>query len=922
MPLSFPGLAVLVLTVFLSACSAGEEGADTSARAWQNEIPEGQLSNAVQPVAYDLELEIDPVREQFSGRVAIGIRLTEARDGFWMHGKDLDVADVSIQTADGNVIPGAYEQRHRDGISLVTLDEEVPAQEATLTLEFAGRFADDASGLFRSGADGEFYVFSEFQPILARSAFPSFDEPRFKTPFTVSIVTRDEYLAFSNGPEIGAEKLDDGRKRVRFATTQPLPTYLVAFAVGPLDVVEWEPVPANAWRREPLALRGIAARGRGDSLEFALENTAPMLAALEDYFESPYPYDKLDLVAAVGYSGAMEHAGLITYSEYTLLLDEDASLARQEDFGSTHAHELAHQWLGNLVTMAWWDDLWMNESFASWMESRLMTQWRPDMHYERTRLSYTHRAMDRDSLASSRRVREPVNDAAGMWDAFDSATYSKGAAVIRMIEDYVGAETFRGGMIAFLDQFAHGTATAFDLVDALEEEIGADAGLQRIFRGFLFQPGVPYVMAELSCDETGGRIALSQARYVPEGSLAPVEGDWATPVCVRWDSDGNEEQAEKCRLLDSTSTDIAFDGRCPSWYMPNKGARGYYRWQVLPEAVDLLDHSGESFGDLERMSLADSLAARMFAGDLGADRYLAAVPALAAALERAVATAPLDELEMLLEHVVAPGDIDAARAYLGAIYRRRLEFVALPGGSESVVEAKRLRSRLIQFLAGVIEDPLIREDLGRQGREYVGFGGDGRIHRDAVEPDLAEAAVAVAAREAGPAFFDHLTGLLGTESSPETRSAILAGIGAVRDPVLLARARNLLLDEIIYTNEVPLLLGALSQPAVIDGTWAWVAGNVERLMRRYPGSYAYWAPAHFEGFCSSDRATDVRGMFEPFAGSIPGIERTIDKTGERILICAAFRTRHADSVSRFLRDIGKPEGDPPAEGIAAQAEEG
>jgi alanyl aminopeptidase len=906
MPVAPRHLAGLLIALLIAGCSADDGDADPGQRAGQPAaVPEGPLPTPVEPLAYELELNLDPELDRFSGRVAIRLRLTKPLDRFWMHGRDLEVSAAFLKTDDGESVPAAYEQRHRDGIVLVTLDRELEPQEATLTIAYGGRLAGNATGLFRSAADGEFYIFSEFQPIQARSAFPGFDEPRFKTPFTISIVTPGNNEAFSNAPEIALEQLDDGRKRVSFAPTQPLPTYLVAFAVGPLDVVEWEPVPANAWRDEPLALRGLAARGKGESLSFALGNTAGMLQALEDYFESPYPYAKLDLVAAVGYSGAMEHAGLITYGEYTLLLDGKASLARQQSFGSTHAHELAHQWLGNLVTMAWWDDLWMNESFATWMQARIVARWRPDMHPRRSLLASTHRAMDRDSLASSRRVREPVGDAAGMFDAFDSATYSKGAAVIRMVEDYVTEDAFRAALNEFLRRFAHRSATAFDLVDTLEAELGAEARLQDIFRTFLFQPGVPYVTASLSCEEGRGRIGLTQARYVPEGSLAAPEGSWAVPVCIRMEGDEDADTPLGCRLLSDPTAELDLGKRCPGWVMPNRGASGYYRWQASPGDADLLEKSGDVLDDLERMALADSLAARMLAGDLGADDYLAAVPVLASALERSVVTSPLDELEWILDHVVSAADLDAARAFLGAIYRRRLEFVDLPGGAESEVEARRLRASLIRFLAGVVRDPEIRRRLAAEGRAYVGFGGDGEIHRGAVDPDLADTAVSIAARDSGTVFFDHLVGMLETEWSPGTRSAIVTGIGSVREPLLLARARNLLLDDLVLTNEVPVLLAALSTADAIEGTWNWVEGNVDRLMSRYPGGYANWMPAHFDSFCSRQRAEDLGSTFDAYVDSVPGIERTIGKTQERILICAAIRSRNAIPVSGFLNHIGR-----------------
>ncbi|MEN8160503.1 MAG: M1 family metallopeptidase, partial [Myxococcota bacterium] len=323
--------------------------------------PTGRLPRDVVPLHYTLRLVIDPTADGFTGEVAIRVRIATPTRTVWLHARDLDVEKAVLARPGEAERPLAPAIAHESGVLRLTAPEPLPAGEAELRLAFAGAYGRKLEGIYRVHVDGDAYVMTQMEPLAARRSFPCFDEPAFKTPWDVTLVAPAGSVAVANTGEVGGHALGDGRVARRFATTEPLPSYLIAFAVGPWDVVTAEPVPPTPQRARPLPLRGLATRGRGAELAHALAETPRLLTALEAWFGLPHPFDKLDLLAAPDFSfGAMENVGLITYRESLLLLGEHAPTAVRMAFHVVHLHELAHQWFGNSVTMPWWDDLWLN----------------------------------------------------------------------------------------------------------------------------------------------------------------------------------------------------------------------------------------------------------------------------------------------------------------------------------------------------------------------------------------------------------------------------------------------------------------------------------------------------------------------------------------------------------------------------------
>ena len=465
--------------------------------------PTGKLPESVAPVAYRVDMKVDPSAGRFSGRVEIDVAIKTGLRKLYLHGRDLVVAEAFIKLENGERVPAAYKQLDDTGLASLLVADEIKPQKATLELTYSAMFNRSLRGLYHVKEGGDDYAFTQFEATDARAAFPCFDEPRFKVPFefTISAKSSDK-VVFNTPPASEAKPMDKtpGFSTHVFARTPPLPTYLIAMVVGPVDIVEGKAIAASSHRDRVIPFRGVAAKGKGKDLKYALANTSKLLLALEEYFGIAYPYKKLDIVAVPDFAaGAMENAGIITFREQLLLLPPGFPVSQERSFAVVMAHELAHQWFGNLVTMPWWDDIWLNEAFATWVQYKVIAKTYPQFKAELSRLEYTQYAMGADSLASARQIRQPIKSHHDIAGAFDSITYSKGWCSAFDVRALVGEEKFQQGIQAYIKRHALGSATYADLLAALDEAAGKDVTTP--FKTFLFQPGLPLLSVSQSCDK-------------------------------------------------------------------------------------------------------------------------------------------------------------------------------------------------------------------------------------------------------------------------------------------------------------------------------------------------------------------------------------------------------------------------------------
>lgn len=874
------------------------------AYAAEGSAPLGKLPAGVTPTHYALDLKVVPSKERFSGRVIIDLTLATASDRIWLHGRDIDVQRAVALDTSGAEVSARYEQVDDTGVARVLTDRPIGPGATKLIIDYDAPFNQSLEGLYRVDANDTSYAYTHMEPLNARRMFPGFDEPRFKTPFDLTLTVQKAHTAVANAAERETADFGAGLKRIRFETTEPLPTYLVAIAVGDFDVVEWEPIPASEHRDRPIPLRGIAVKGKGDQFAYALKHTAAMVAILEDYFGVAYPYQKLDLVAAAEFkSGGMENAAAIFYRETLVLFGDHPSIYQKRDYAYTHAHELAHQWFGDLVTPVWWDDLWLNEAFATWMSSRVAHTWRPKEYDNRSSVRRARWAMRTDRLVSARQIRQPVTGNHDIANAFDSITYSKGGAVLAMFERFMGAESFRTGIQLFLSRFAHGVATFEDFIQTLSES-AEDGRVVAAFRSFIEQPGIPLLEVDWSCKDSGVVVDIRQSRYLPLGSKGSSDRQWQVPIGLVYEQNG--ERKRHYFLLTEPQQQVRLDANsCPRWIMPNEAGAGYYNWSLKSAAWASLAENVERLDERELLSLVGSLFAAYNAGLADVGTYLQVARAAAQSDSWDIAEGPMQDLRDIKNFVLPEALQGAAREAYWQFYRPTLARVGLSDKAQPAGEADHnaalLRSKLIWFLALDADEPVLRQQLSELGQAYVGYGTDGKLHPDVVNPNLVRASLIVATQEMGAPFFDALVKHLDRSTDAVFRSNVIATLAYQTDPDLIAKVRALIIEAKLPKREISRLIYRPSRRvANRDTVWRWATAHFDDILTRIPRSHRGSLPWLASAFCSLEKRDNVQAYFEPRISDLEGGPRSLANVLESIELCAARADRQqAGAIAYF-----------------------
>lgn len=874
------------------------------------EIYGARLPAGVEPIAYRLRFTIDPKEETFLGHVEIDVRLAKASSSLHLHGKRLNVTRARVLTPGGEAIPAHYREVGPHGDARLTLRKSAPAGAATLVLDYQAPFNEALEGAYRIQSGDAHYVFTQFQATSARLAFPAFDEPRFKTPFHVSLVIPATDEGVSNMPLAVARDAGGDRRLLVFEPTPPLPSYLLAFAVGPFDVTAGPVLPSSVLRARPVPLRALKTKDASGDADVALTSTQQLMTALERYTAQPYAFTKLDLIAAPSFAAAaMENPGAILYHDQVLLLPPSPSTAALRRLHQVHAHELAHQWFGNLVTPPWWNDLWLSESFATWLGARTLAKLRPGLDFEWVIQRGARSAMAADEAANPRRLRQSIAGQEDIDTAFDAITYEKGAAVLAMFESWVGANKFRDAVRRYLRSHIHGSATTDDFLKALSETLGEDVTAEA-FRTFLEQPGVPMVSLEWNCPQQGVNIAVSQQRYARLGETA-APTTWGIPVCVRlFGADGTSKV--QCMIATRPSqTFYLREEACPHGLAPNADGRGYYRWRITGPHAHRLGDMLARLNPGEVLSYADSASAAFRAGHMTVAEYLAAARRLAASAQWDAATTPLADLRFLLHHVVPPDESAQriGRAVIADIYRARLEVgleVGLQGGNDP--GARELRRRLLDFYVRDLEDPGRMAVLADQGRRYVGYP-NAAPDSDAVDADMARLAVTAALMSEGEQMADFLIRHLKDRMAAERHQVMLAALALTPRTAVAALFLNYLASAAVTPDDLHMALGLVADnPAARPLLWLWLTEHGQQAAARLPDWLKGDIVSVLDGYCDAAKAAWAPQVFTPLAVSLGAAQR-LDNTVAQIKHCATLKAALQDSVhAAFGLDRGPAGG--------------
>ena len=837
-----------------------------------------RLPAHVRPTSYDAEISVFPEAGRFEGRIRISLELAAASEEIVLHAAELDV-DRAVLSAGGRERRPVERRPEAMSETLVLrFAEPVPPGAGILELSYKGAISSGLRGMYLAGPG---LAATQFEAADARRVFPCFDEPCFKAPWRLAVEAPRGVPVLSNGRPV-AEEDRGATRRVTFAPTPPLPTYLVALVVGRLEAlpaVTSRGVPVRTWATpEKLALTG-----------FGQEVAVEVLPRLEDYFATPYAFGKLDQVGLPEFeAGAMENAGLITFREVALLLDPaTASLAQKKRVAEVVTHELSHQWFGNWVTMAWWDDLWLNESFATWMAYKIVDAWNPGwrvwLDFDQGKAA----AMQLDALVSTHPIRAEVRSVAEAGEAFDLITYEKGGAVLRMIEGYLGEERFREGIRLYMRRHARGNAAAADLWGALGE--ASREPVVELANAWIGKAGFPLV----TVTRAGRKVRLEQHRFWSDPATRGLDSCWPVPLVLKV---GRGDGVEERRVLLREPVDELELEAEPDFLCANGGAFGFYRVAYdAPGLQALLRHLG-ALAPAERIQLLSDEWAMVRSGARDLAAYLDLCTGFRGEADHAVLDELVGRLASVEHRMVSDADRPALQRFLADLFRPQLDATGWSTAADEPDAVRLRRAAAVRALGLVARDQAVAgEAVARLDRWLAG-------DREALEPNLHEAAVSLAARTGDRARFEGFHHLFREERDPAFRRRYLLALGTFEDPALAAQGIEFLYaPDAVPLQDTAFYLGALLGNRVArQPAWARLRAEWEPVYGRIKG-----APMLTQRVVEAMGAlVDRRHLAEAeaFLAEHPLEEarRAIAQTLERLRQEVALRERSQEVLSRWL----------------------
>ena len=864
---------------------------------WANDSPAPPKlrlpADVVGPVRYRVELTAIPDQDAFTGAIDIDLQFAKATPVVWLNAEKLVVKDATL-TVGGEKLAAKVITEPKDYVGF-SFDHPVGPGPATLHVAYQGEVSrKDQQGLFQMKDADRWYIYSQFEQIWARRAFPCFDEPGYKVPWQLNLRVKKDHVALSNAPVVSEADTGDGMKTVKFAETQPLPSYLVAIAVGDLELVD-----AGTAGKKNTRIRIVVPHGHSAEAKYAADTTPTIVNLLEDYFGIPYPYDKLDEVAIPLAGYAMEHPGLVTYGAAIIIEKRDQdTLRRQRGWVGVASHELAHQWFGDLVTTAWWDDIWLNEGFASWMANKIVNKYHSEWKSNISELNGYQGAMDNDALVSARQVRQPIESNDDIANAFDSITYQKGSALLNMFESYMGPGKFREGVRRYLQKYEWKNATSAEFLAALA---GDDSRVASAFSSFLDQPGVPLLTAQLECQGDTAQLDLSQQRFFPLGSTGTATQLWKVPVCVRYPA--GESEARQCTLLEQKSAELKLSkaSACPGWVEANADANGYYRVLYQRDLLgNLLKNDAEVLSLTEKVSLIGDISALTGNGKIPLAKALALAPTFAGDSARQVVTKTMQITTGLEDrYLVSENLLPHYRRYLLDLYGGRARSLGWKASPEDSDDARLLRPQILDVMTNQAEDP---ESIAEGKKLAIAWLDD---HK-AVAPDMVGVVLTTAARHGSRELFDRMRAAAKQEKDENFRGTLLFSLGLFQDPAIIKVAMPIVLtDEFDSRESLAILFGVSLSAKTRDFGYDFVKQNWDALTAKLPTDTQAFAPQIASGYCDAGHREDVEVFFKDRSTKYTGGPRVLAQVLEGINLCVAYKKTQQPSVTEFLQQYGR-----------------
>jgi aminopeptidase N len=840
-----------------------------------------RLPEIATPENYKLTFTPNLERATFDGEETISIRVLKPTSQITLNAVDIDFHDVTL-TSGGNTQKAKVIPEKDKEMVVLSVDKPLPTGAATIHITYSGILNDEMRGLYLGKDDqGRKYAASQFESTDARRAFPSFDEPAYKATFDITAVADKGQVAISNSKVISDTPGPGEKHTVTFATTPKMSSYLAALVVGDFEYIEGE--------ADGIPIRIYSTPGKKELGRFALESAEHILSYYDKYFSIKYPYGKLDLVGLPDFSaGAMENTACITFREVLLQIDEKhGSVDQKKEIASVIAHEMAHQWFGDLVTMKWWNDIWLNEGFATWMSSKPLEAWMPEWQFDLEDVSDTDRSMNVDSLANTRPIEQPADTPAQIEELFDGIAYGKTAAVLRMIESYVGEQTFRAGVNAYIEKHQYANATATDFWDAQTK--ASKKPVDRIMPTFVNQAGVPIVDIKAQCSGSTTSVTMEQRRYYYDRQKfeAPNDELWEIPLCMK-----SSSGAEKCELLTKREGTTSFPG-CSTWVLANANARGYYRVGYQPDAVNALSKDAEAkLSPAEQIALQTDVWASVRVDREPVGDFLAFAQGLQKDRSSALMQDLLEHLDYIGRYLVTDGDRDSYRAWLDQYLTPILNDIGWEPKAGEAQENASLRHFVFRALGYDARDPKALVEARALADKDL-------ENPNSVDPELGSSALGLAALNGDEAFYDKVMDALKRAKSPEDYYRDQRTLGQFGDPDLLQRTLDYAISPDVRSQDAMFLVAqVMRNPAGEKLAWDFVESHWDAVQKA-GGPFASAAVVGAAGsFCTANMREQVESFYA--AHKIAAAERTYRQSIERIDECIDLKSQQEAQLASYL----------------------
>jgi aminopeptidase N len=872
-----------------------------------------RLPTNVIPESYDLTFTPNLEKATFSGEETIHVRLLKPAKTITLNSAEIEFQEVKITSGSFHMVVPATTDEKSDQVTF-TVPVEVPARDYEIHIRYTGILNDKLRGFYLSQTPKRRYAVTQFESTDARRAFPCFDEPAYKAVYNIKLVIDKGDTAISNGKIVSdSPGPGDGKHTLTFSPSPKMSTYLVAMMVG--DFV------CKSGAADGIPIRVCTVPGKENLVGWALTSAENILKFYDTYYYTKYPFQKLDIIAFPDFAaGAMENAAAITYRETDLLIeDKTAPLDARENVTSVLAHEMAHQWFGDFVTMKWWDDIWLNEGVATWMAWKPMEAWKPEWHNSQSEIQETDGALTTDSISSIRPIRSNANTPAEIDALFDEIAYEKAASVLRMVEAYVGKDLYRKGVNEYLQAHQYGNATAEDFWSTIAKSSGKP--VDKIMKSFIDQPGAPVISVKSECAGDVTKVTLAQKRFFADGKLVASGSKevWQIPIALR--AAGSKISVYKILSAGDQTFDLP---GCARWVFANAGGRGYYRTEYDGATFGKISLGmEESFSPEERIHFLGDGWAMVRAGRLNVGDYLTALQYFAPDRNRAVIDEAIGVIPKIHDAIASPADRPAfetwVRKFLGPIendlspekdkpappWSERIPGIGgtsdMPGMSAGPPDTREnadraaLETDVLRMLIAYGNDPALIAKARLVAEQYM-------TNSSSVDAQLAQAALRTVAQSGDAALYDRYMDHLRKAKTPEEYYAYFFALASFRDPVLTKRTFEFVLSPEVRNQDMGLINALFNSDETQSAAWDLLKLHFKELQTK-AGADIGGGGGGFVGvagqFCDVKMRDESQEFFA--AQHVPGTERPLRNAKDRVNSCIALRSLQQNNLSEFLK---------------------